>query len=91
VLNVADVAGLQRSGVRGCSASPIACSEVHVKADDGVQEMWIRWRCSDRGTVGDAAAFLVTTTTRLALNVLQSVRARRERPGSARCCPAPMH
>jgi RNA polymerase sigma-70 factor, ECF subfamily len=48
------------------------------EADDVVQETWLRWHRSDRSTVRDAAAFLATTTTRLALNVLQSARARRE-------------
>jgi RNA polymerase sigma-70 factor, ECF subfamily len=48
------------------------------EADDVVQETWIRWQGTDRSTVRDAAAFLATTTTRLAINVLQSARARRE-------------
>jgi len=47
-------------------------------ADDIVQEAWIRWHESDRSVVRDPAAFLATTTTRLALNVGQSARARRE-------------
>jgi RNA polymerase sigma factor (sigma-70 family) len=48
------------------------------EADDVVQETWIRWQGTDRGKVRDAAAFLATTTTRLAINVTQSARARRE-------------
>lgn len=47
-------------------------------ADDVVQEAWIRWQESDRSAVRDPAAFLATTTTRLALNVGQSARVRRE-------------
>jgi RNA polymerase sigma-70 factor, ECF subfamily len=47
-------------------------------ADDVVQEAWIRWQESDRSNVRDPAAFLATTTTRLALNVGQSARVRRE-------------
>jgi RNA polymerase sigma-70 factor (ECF subfamily) len=47
-------------------------------ADDVVQDAWIRWQGTDRDQVRDAAAFLVTTTKRLALNVVQSARARRE-------------
>ena len=47
-------------------------------ADDVVQEAWIRWQESDRSTVRDPAAFLATTTTRLALNVGQSARVRHE-------------
>jgi len=48
------------------------------EADDVVQEAWIRWQGTDRTRVRDAAAFLATTTTRLAINVAQSARARRE-------------
>ena len=47
-------------------------------ADDVVQDAWIRWQGTDRDEVRDAAAFLATTTKRLALNVAQSARARRE-------------
>jgi RNA polymerase sigma-70 factor (ECF subfamily) len=47
-------------------------------ADDVVQEAWIRWQGTDRSEVRDAAAFLATTTTRLAINLLQCARARRE-------------
>src|SRR3954464_13043490 len=47
-------------------------------ADDVVQDAWIRWQSTDRDQVRDAAAFLATTTKRLALNVAQSARARRE-------------
>jgi RNA polymerase sigma-70 factor, ECF subfamily len=48
------------------------------EADDVVQETWIRWQGTDRGNVRDATAFLATATTRLAINVSQSARARRE-------------
>ena len=48
------------------------------EADDVVQEAWIRWQESDRSVVRDPAAFLATTTTRLALNVGQSARVRHE-------------
>src|SRR5262249_23461503 len=37
-----------------------------------------RWQTADRVIVRDAAAFLATTTTRLAINVLHSARSRRE-------------
>jgi RNA polymerase sigma-70 factor, ECF subfamily len=47
-------------------------------ADDVVQDAWIRWHGTDRDKVRDTAAFLATTTKRLALNVAQSARARRE-------------
>lgn len=48
------------------------------EAEDIVQDVWIRWQTTDRGGVRDAAAFLVTTTTHLAINVIQSARWRRE-------------
>jgi RNA polymerase sigma-70 factor, ECF subfamily len=47
-------------------------------AEDVVQDAWIRWQGTDRNKVRDADAFLATTTKRLALNVAQSARARRE-------------
>ena len=47
-------------------------------ADDVVQETWIRWQGTDRSRVRDTTAFLATTATRLAINVGQSARARRE-------------
>lgn len=48
------------------------------EAEDLVQEAWLRWQGTDRSVVQDPAAFLATTTTRLAINALQSARARRE-------------
>ena len=48
------------------------------EAEDIVQDVWIRWQTADRSSVRDAGAFLATTTTRLAINRLQSARARRE-------------
>jgi RNA polymerase sigma factor (sigma-70 family) len=47
-------------------------------AEDIVQEAWIRWQGYDRSTVRDPGAFLAATTTRLAINALQSARARHE-------------
>ena len=47
-------------------------------AEDLVQETWLRWQTCDRSTVREPAAFLATTVTRLAINQLQSARARRE-------------
>jgi RNA polymerase sigma-70 factor (ECF subfamily) len=47
-------------------------------AEDIVQDVWVRWQTADRSTVRNPQAFLVTATTRLAINVLQSARARRE-------------
>jgi RNA polymerase sigma factor (sigma-70 family) len=48
------------------------------EAEDVVQDVWLRWQTADRSMVRDAAPFLVTTTTRLAINVMQSAHARRE-------------
>ena len=47
-------------------------------ADDVVQDAWMRWLQADRSKVRDPAAFLATTTRRLALNVGQTARARHE-------------
>ena len=43
-----------------------------------MQDVWVRWQTTDRTVVRDAAAFLATTATRLAINVMQSARSRRE-------------
>ena len=48
------------------------------EAEDIVQDVWIRWQTANRSLVRDAAALLATTTTRLAINVMQSARSRRE-------------
>ncbi|WP_377266942.1 RNA polymerase sigma-70 factor [Peterkaempfera sp. SMS 1(5)a] len=48
------------------------------EAEDILQEVWIRWQTYDRSTVQNAQAFLATTTTRIAINVLKSARVRRE-------------
>ena len=48
------------------------------EAEDIVQDVWVRWQTADRSLVRDAAAFLATTATRLAINVMQSARSRRE-------------
>ena len=48
------------------------------EADDVVQDAWLRWQGTDRSAVREPAAFLATTTTRLAINALRSARVRRE-------------
>lgn len=48
------------------------------EAEDLVQETWLRWQACDRAAVVNPTAFLATTTTRPAINALQSARARRE-------------
>jgi RNA polymerase sigma factor (sigma-70 family) len=47
------------------------------EAEDVVQDVWVRWQMVDHSQVRDAEAFLVTTATRLAINVMQSARSRR--------------
>src|SRR5262245_26249638 len=47
-------------------------------AEDAVQETYLRWHTTDRGGVSDPRAFLMTTTTRICLDMLTSARARRE-------------
>ncbi|MGO4760741.1 sigma-70 family RNA polymerase sigma factor, partial [Streptomyces sp. 2MCAF27] len=49
-----------------------------VEAEDVVQEVWLRWQKTDRSAVVSPAAFLSSVTTRLAINVAQSARVRRE-------------
>ncbi|MDQ7906072.1 sigma factor [Phytohabitans sp. ZYX-F-186] len=48
------------------------------EAEDLVQDVWLRWQAYDRAAVVNPGAFLATTATRLAINALQSARARRE-------------
>ncbi|WP_433353047.1 RNA polymerase sigma-70 factor [Micromonospora saelicesensis] len=48
------------------------------EAEDIVQEAWLRWQQTERSQVRDPIGFLVTTTSRLALNAATSARARRE-------------
>jgi RNA polymerase sigma-70 factor (ECF subfamily) len=47
-------------------------------AEDIVQDVWVKWQAQDRASVRDVTAFLVTMTTRLAINATQTARARRE-------------
>jgi RNA polymerase sigma-70 factor (ECF subfamily) len=48
------------------------------EAEDAVQEAYLRWHNADRASVADPKAFLMTTTTRICLDVLKSARVRRE-------------
>ena len=47
-------------------------------AEDAVQDAYLRWHGADRDNVTDPRAFLMTTTTRICLDMLTSARARRE-------------
>src|SRR4051794_13089083 len=53
------------------------------EAEDVVQDAWLRWQVTDRAAVVSAEAFLVTATTRLALNNAQSAWHRRESPAGS--------
>lgn len=46
-------------------------------AEDVLQDVWLRWQATDRTIVVDATGFLVTMTTRLAINAACSARSRR--------------
>lgn len=48
------------------------------EAEDAVQETYLRWHDTDREKVAEPKAFLLTTTTRVCLDVLKSARVRRE-------------
>jgi RNA polymerase sigma-70 factor (ECF subfamily) len=48
------------------------------EAEDAVQETYLRWHAADRERVEEPQAFLMTTTTRICLDVLKSARVRRE-------------
>lgn len=47
------------------------------EAEDVIQEAWLRWQGTDRTLVLNPSALLRTTTSRLALNVVQSAWRRR--------------
>lgn len=48
------------------------------EAEELVQDVWVRWQATDRTVVADPQAFLATTVSRLAINVVQSARRRHE-------------
>jgi RNA polymerase sigma-70 factor (ECF subfamily) len=48
------------------------------EAEDAVQEPYLRWHDTDRERVDEPKAFLMTTTTRICLDVLKSARLKRE-------------
>lgn len=47
-------------------------------ADDVVQEAWLRWADADRASIRNAAAWLTTVTTRLAIDRIRMLQRRRE-------------
>jgi RNA polymerase sigma-70 factor (ECF subfamily) len=48
------------------------------EAEDVVQETWLRWQTTDRSAVMEPVAYLVSVATRIAINIAQSARSRRE-------------
>ena len=48
------------------------------EAEDLVQDVWMRWQCTDREAVQNPPAYLSMITTRLAINLVKSARSRRE-------------
>jgi len=59
------------------------------EAEDLVQDVWLRWQPTDCKIVQDVPAYLATITTRLAINVVQSARSRREKCIGT-CLPEPV-
>jgi RNA polymerase sigma-70 factor (ECF subfamily) len=49
-----------------------------VEAEDAVQDAWIRWSGVDHDTIDEPRAFLLTVTTRVALNRLRQLATRKE-------------
>jgi RNA polymerase sigma-70 factor (ECF subfamily) len=50
----------------------------HFDAEDAVQDAWLRWSTASHERIADPRAFLVTVTTRLAIDRLRRARTRRE-------------
>lgn len=48
------------------------------EAEDVVQDAWLRWQATDAAGVDNSEAWLVTTTTRLAIDRLRSAKLQRE-------------
>ncbi|WP_266181989.1 RNA polymerase sigma-70 factor [Dyella humicola] len=48
------------------------------ESEDIVQDVWLRWHDADKASVNNTEAWLVTTTTRIAIDRLRSAKARRE-------------
>lgn len=48
------------------------------RAEDCVQEAWLRWQLTDHARIVNPSAFLTTTVTNLAINLIQTATHRRE-------------
>ncbi len=55
------------------------------EAEDVVQDAWLRWHGADRATLENPEAWLVTVTTRLAIDRLRAARAERENYVASGC------
>ncbi len=51
---------------------------IRADAEDVVQEAWMRWQAAEKSALRSAEAWLVTVTTRLAIDRLRAARAERE-------------
>ncbi|MFB7891702.1 sigma factor-like helix-turn-helix DNA-binding protein [Microbacterium sp. NPDC056044] len=63
----------------------IACGITRdfARAEDCVQEAWLRWQLADRSGIENAPAFLATTVTHIAINLIQTARHRHETPSDS--------
>jgi RNA polymerase sigma-70 factor (ECF subfamily) len=48
------------------------------EAEDLVQDAYVRWHQSDRGSIRNVEAWLVTTATRLAIDRLRALKTERD-------------
>jgi RNA polymerase sigma-70 factor, ECF subfamily len=71
----ADVFAAQRDVLHGVAYRILGRRQ---DSEDVVQEAWLRWSGVDSATIGDPRAFLVRVTTRLAIDRLRRIKARRE-------------
>jgi RNA polymerase sigma-70 factor (ECF subfamily) len=53
------------------------------RAEDCVQEAWLRWQLTDRADITNPSAFLTTMITHLAINLIQTATLRRETPSDS--------
>lgn len=70
-----DVFGIERPRLLGLAYRMLGSL---ADAEDVVQDAWLRWASTDRQVVENPAAWLTTTTTRLALDRIRTLARRRE-------------
>ena len=70
-----DVFGIERPRLLGLAYRMLGSI---ADAEDVVQDAWIRWAGTDQAVVEKPAAWLTTTTTRLALDRIRTLSRRRE-------------